>query len=331
VETLAADVGGTTLDRPYDGGSYSVSKSGAVAFTMSRPDYPADLAVARRGAKPVRITRLNDDLFGHKRLGAVEEITYPSSHDGRPIHGWIVKPPDFDPSKKYPLVLEIHGGPFANYGDRFATDMQLYAAAGYVVLYTNPRGSSSYGEEFGNFIHHNYPGQDYDDLISGVDAVIAKGYVDPQNLFVTGGSGGGVLTSWIIGKTDRFRAAVVAKPVINWYSFVLTADMPAFFYRYWFSAPPWEDPQQYIRRSPISLAGNVKTPTMVITGEADYRTPISESEQYYTALKIRGVPAALVRIPDTPHDFAARPSTMLSKFVHTLAWFERYRTKQPPV
>ncbi|HUP50728.1 MAG TPA: S9 family peptidase [Thermoanaerobaculia bacterium] len=327
VETLAGDLGGTTLDRPYDGGSFSVAPSGTFVYTTSRPEHPADLAVARRGSKPVRVTRLNDDLFGHKRLGAVEEITYTSSHDDRRIQAWVVKPPDFDPSKKYPLILEIHGGPFANYGDRFATDMQLYASAGYVVLYANPRGSTSYGEEFGNLIHHNYPGNDYDDLISGVDAVIEKGYVDPANLFVTGGSGGGVLTSWIIGKTDRFRAAVVAKPVINWYSFVLTADIPGFFYRYWFSAPPWEDPEQYLRRSPISLVGNVKTPTMVITGETDYRTPISESEQYYQALKIRGVPAALVRIPDTPHNFAARPSTMLSKFVHTVAWFERYRTK----
>ena len=327
VDTLAADLGGTTLDRPYDGGSFSVAPSGTFVYTTSRPEYPADLAVARRGAKPMRVTRLNDDLFGHKKLATVEEINYKSSHDGRNIQGWIVKPAGFDGSKKYPLILEIHGGPFANYGDRFATDMQLYAAAGYVVLYTNPRGSTSYGEEFGNFIHHNYPGNDYDDLISGVDAVVAKGYVDPQNLFVTGGSGGGVLTAWIVGKTDRFRAAVVAKPVINWHSFVLTSDLPGFFYRYWFSAPPWQDPEQYIKRSPISLVGNVKTPTMVITGEADYRTPISESEQYYTALKIRGVPAALVRIPDTPHDFAARPSTMLQKFVHTVAWFERYRTK----
>ena len=328
IDTLAADLGGTSLDRPYDGGSFSVAPTGAFVYTMSRPDYPADLAVVRRGgAAPVRITRLNEDLFGHKKLGAVEEITYTSSHDSRKIQGWIVKPPDFDPTKKYPLILEIHGGPFANYGDRFATDMQLYASAGYVVLYTNPRGSTSYGEEFGNFIHHNYPGNDYDDLMSGVDAVIAKGYIDPANLFVTGGSGGGVLTSWIIGKTDRFRAAVVAKPVINWYSFVLTSDGPGFFYRYWFSALPWDDPEQYLKRSPISLVGNVKTPTMIVTGEADYRTPISESEQYYTALKIRGVPSALVRIPDSPHNFAARPSTMLSKFVYTLAWFERYRGK----
>jgi dipeptidyl aminopeptidase/acylaminoacyl peptidase len=327
VETLAGDVGGTTLDRPYASGAFSVAPNGQFAFTVSRPEYPADVATGRRGAPVERLTRLNDDLLGHKKLGAVEEIWYESSHDGRQIHGWIVKPPDFDPSRKYPLVLEIHGGPFANYGDRFGADMQLYAAAGYVVLYTNPRGSTSYGEEFGNLIHHNYPGQDYDDLISGVDAVIAKGWIDPANLFVTGGSGGGVLTSWIVGKTDRFRAAVVAKPVINWYSFVLTADLYSFFHRYWFSAPPWEDPEQYLRRSPISLVGRVTTPTMVITGEVDYRTPMSESEQYYQALKLRKVPAALVRVPESPHDFGARPSTMIAKAIHTIAWFDRHRKR----
>jgi len=173
------------------------------------------------------ITELNRDLLAHKELGQVEELWWESSFDGRRIQGWIIRPPGFDPAQRYPLVLEIHGGPFANYGPRFTAELQLYAAAGYVVLYTNPRGSSSYGQEFGNLIHHAYPGQDYDDLMSGVDAVIERGYVDPDRLYVTGGSGGGVLSAWIVGKTDRFRAAVVQKPVINWTSFVLYADNPA--------------------------------------------------------------------------------------------------------
>ena len=173
------------------------------------------------------------------------------------------------PGQEVPLILEIHGGPFANYGDRFGAEIQLYASAGYLVLYANPRGSTSYGEEFGNLIHHAYPGFDYDDLMSVVDAAIARGYVDTGNLFVTGGSGGGVLTAWIVGKTDRFRAAVSAKPVINWYSFVLTADGAPFFYRYWFPAPPWERPDEYLRRSPLSLVGHVKTPTMLLTGEQE--------------------------------------------------------------
>ncbi|HYT59022.1 MAG TPA: prolyl oligopeptidase family serine peptidase, partial [Haliangiales bacterium] len=231
-----------------------------------------------------------------------------------------------DAQKKYPLTLEIHGGPFANYGDRFTSEIQLFAAAGYVVLYLNPRGSTSYGEEFGNLIHHNYPGQDFDDLMSGVDAVVQRGYIDAGNLFVTGGSGGGVLTSWIVGKTNRFRAAVVAKPVINWYSFVLTSDDYNFFYRYWFPGFPWDHAEHYLKRSPLSLVGNVQTPTMLLTGETDYRTPISESEQFYQALKLRKVDTALVRLPETSHGMDSRPTQVISKVAHILKWFEKYRT-----
>ncbi len=326
-QELAADLGGTSLGRPYSGGSFSVSSGGRFAYTHSRPGHPADVAVGQRGGDGVRrVTRLNDDLLAHKELGVVEEIWYPSSHDDRQVQAWIVKPPGFDPKTEYPMILEIHGGPFANYGDRFAAEVQLYAAAGYVVLYVNPRGSSSYGEEFGNLIHHAYPGHDYDDLMSGVDAVLAKGYVDEDNLFVTGGSGGGVLTAWIVGKTGRFRAAVSAKPVINWYSFALTADMYNFFYKYWFPGFPWDHPQAYLERSPLSLAGNVTTPTMLLTGEADYRTPMSESEQFYQALKLRQVDTMLVPIPGASHGIARRPSNLMSKVAHILAWFEKYRT-----
>ena len=326
VQTLTGNVGGTSLGRPYSSGSYSVASNGRIAFTETRPDHPADVAVAgpaRAGSR--RITTLNQDLFGHKELAKVEEIWYESSYDQRKIQGWIAYPPGFDSSKKYPLILEIHGGPFANYGDRFAAEIQLYAAAGYLTLYTNPRGSTSYGEEFANLIHHNYPSQDYDDLMSGVDALIARGFVDENNLFVTGGSGGGVLSSWIVGHTDRFRAAVVAKPVINWYSFVLTSDAYNFFAKYWFSDFPWNDPQQYLKRSPLSYVGNVTTPTMLLTGEVDYRTPISESEQFYQALKLRKVDAALVRIPGASHSIARRPSQLIVKVAHVLGWFERYR------
>jgi acylaminoacyl-peptidase len=329
VQTLARDVGGLSIGRPYSAGSFSVARDGRFAYTHSRPNHPADVAVGRKGAAAVkRITRLNEDLFGHKELGTVEEIWYESSYDGRRIQGWIVKPPGFNPNKKYPLILEIHGGPFANYGDRFAAELQLYAAAGYVVFYANPRGSTSYGGEFGNLIHLNYPGQDYDDLMSGVDAVIERGYIDDNNLFVTGGSGGGVLTSWIVGKTDRFRAAVVAKPVINWYSFVLTSDAYNFFYKYWFSGFPWDNPEPYLKRSPLSLVGNVKTPTMLLTGEVDYRTPISESEQYYQALKLRKIDTALVRIPEASHGIASRPSNLIAKVAHILTWFEKYRSTE---
>jgi acylaminoacyl-peptidase len=324
VQVLADDLGGTAMGRPYGGGAMSVA-AGAVAYTRGTEYRPADVALIARGGKPRSLTAFNDTLLGHKTLGKVEEITVKSSADGRDVQAWIVTPPNFDAKKKYPLLLEIHGGPFANYGPRFAPETQLYAAAGYVVVYANPRGSTSYGTEFANLIDDAYPGQDYDDLISVVDGVIARGYIDDKNLFVTGGSGGGVLTAWIVGHTDRFRAAVVAKPVINWYSFVLTSDFYTVFSRYWFSAQPWEAPEAYIKRSPITYVGNVKTPTMMIVGEVDHRTPIGEAEQFYQALKLRRVDTALVRIPTASHDINERPANMIAQVLNTIGWFERYR------
>jgi len=323
---IAKSLGGMSLGRPYDGADYGVGGNGIVAFTLSGSDHPADIATVQKGNSEVtRRTSLNEDLFSQRQLGEVEELWFSSSFDDRRVQGWIVYPPDFDKKKKYPLLLEIHGGPFANYGPRFAMELQLYAAAGYVVLYTNPRGSTSYGAEFGNLIHHNYPSEDYDDLMSGVDAMLAQGYIDPDSLYITGGSGGGVLTAWTIGKTNRFRAAVVAKPVINWYSFVLYADGPSFFYKYWFPGYPWENLDHYMKRSPISLVGNVNTPTMLLTGERDYRTPIAESEQYYAALKIRGIDASMVRIPEAGHGIAAKPSYLVAKVAYILGWFDKYR------
>jgi acylaminoacyl-peptidase len=330
VRTLADDVGGLAIGRPYSTGQFSVSGSGMVAYTAAGPDRLADVAVVPlKGGTPRRLTDLSGDLLGRLELGRLEEFRVPSSFDGKPIQAWAITPPGFDPARKYPLVLEIHGGPFAAYGPTFAAEQQLYAAAGYVVLYVNPRGSTGYGKEFGNAIHHAYPGHDYDDLMSAVDAMLARGFVDPSRLFVTGGSGGGVLTAWIVGKTDRFRAAVVQKPVINWTSFVLTADRYNFFWKYWFGGYPWDQPEEYARRSPLSLVGNVKTPTMVLTGEEDYRTPMSESEQYYQALRLRKVPTALVRVPGAGHGLDSRPSQLATKVAHVLAWFERHGQDAP--
>ena len=327
VSSVANDVGGVGLGRPYTSGGFSAANNGAYAYTAGRPDRPADVAIGRGGKPPKRLTELNEDLLGNRNLGAVEEITWQSSADDLEVQGWLVTPPDFDSSKKYPLILEIHGGPFAAYGPQFSSEVQLYAAAGYVVLYTNPRGSTSYGDDFANEIHHNYPGQDYDDLMSGVDAVIARGFIDEESLFVTGGSGGGVLTAWIVGKTDRFRAAVVAKPVINWSSFSLTSDGAPFYSMYWFEKMPWEDPDAYWARSPLSLVGNVTTPTALLTGEVDYRTPLGQSEQFYQALKIRKVDTILVQIPEASHGIVARPSHLIAKVDNILAWFSRYAKK----
>ena len=330
VRVLAHDLGGTSYGRPYGGGSFSVADSGAFAFTLTRPERPGDVALGTLSGSRVKyLTALNDDLLAHKTVGAVEEIWFDSSFDGRKIQGWIVKPPDFDPQRKYPLILEIHGGPISNYGDRFSAEIQLYATAGYVVLYTNPRGSTSYGGEFGDLLYHNYPGEDYDDVISGVDAVIAKGYVDDCNLFVTGGSAGGILTAWIVGKTNRFTAAVAAKPVINWYSTVLVADNYYVYHNYRYPGSPWENPEAYMKFSPISLVGNVETPTLLLTGDADLRTPLSESEQFFHALLLRRIDTAVVRIPGASHNIVARPSQLIAKVANIIAWFERYRDEGP--
>jgi len=326
LETVATGLAGADeLDRPYTSGDYSVGKNGLIAFTQGAPGQPPDIAVVMASGKTERLTRLNDDLFAGKTLASVEALPVVSSFDKLPIDAWIVRPPKFDASKKYPLILEIHGGPFSSYGPTFSTDDQLYAAAGYVVVYANPRGSTSYGETFANQIDKNYPGHDYDDLMSVVDAAIAKGSIDTNRLYVTGGSGGGVLTTWIVGKTNRFRAAASQKPVIDWTSEVLTVDVYNFMAKYWFGKMPWEDPMAYWNRSPLSLVGNVKTPTLVIVGEQDERTPPSQAEQYYQALQLRGVPTALVRVPGASHGgLTARPSQSASKAQAILGWFERY-------
>lgn len=324
VENVADDFGGTQVGRPYSGGAMS-GAAGSVAYTRNDLYHPADIGFIAHGAKPQQLTHLDANLLDHKSLAKIEEIHAKSSADGLDIQAWVVRPPHFDPSKSYPLLLEIHGGPFANYGARFAPEIQLYAAAGYVVVYGNPRGSTSYGSTFANLIANAYPSQDYDDLMSITDAVIARGSIDTKNLFVTGGSGGGVLTAWIVGHTDRFRAAVVAKPVINWYSFVLTSDFYALFAKYWFPGMPWDNAEHYMKYSPITYVANVKTPTMMITGDADHRTPSSEAEQFYQALKLRKVDTAMLRIPGASHEINTRPSNMLDQVLYTIGWFEKHR------
>lgn len=323
---ITEDIGGGSYGRPYSGGQFAAADNGLIVYTQMNTQTPAELAVIHKRKKQT-LTQLNADLLFANDIGKVEEFWYSSSVDQRKLQGWIIYPPQFDASKKYPLILEIHGGPHTAYGPHFAMELQLMAAQGYVVLYTNPRGSTSYGEDFANLIHHNYPSQDFNDLMDGVDAVVAKGFINEKELFVTGGSGGGALTAWIVGHTDRFAAAVSVKPVINWFSFVLNADMYSYFTQYWFPALPWENPQHYLKYSPISYVGNVKTPTMLMTGEADHRTPISETEQFYQALQLRGIDTAMVRIPEASHSIYSRPSNLMAKTAYILYWFEKYRQK----
>lgn len=326
ITKLADNMGGTSIGRPYAGGSFSISDNGTIALTLTRPEYPSELAILKsKGKNPVKITSLNKALLDFRNLGKVEEIWYTSSFDQRDIQGWVVYPPNYDPTKKYPFLVENHGGPILNYGDRFSAEMQLYAAAGYIVFYPNPRGSTGYGEEFANLLYRNYPGEDYNDVMDGVDYCIQKGIAHEDQLFVTGGSAGGIMSAWMIGKNNRFEAAVVAKPVMNWISKTLVADN---YFRYAnsrYPGQPWESFETYWKFSPISLVGNVETPTMVLVGMDDLRTPPSEAKQLYHALKLRKIPTVLVEIPDASHGIANRPSNLITKIAHTLAWFQKYR------
>jgi dipeptidyl aminopeptidase/acylaminoacyl peptidase len=311
------------IDLPYSGGEFSAAVTGAVAYTGGASDRPPELFFVN-GGKIARLTHLNDELFTEIQLGRTTPLRVSSSFDHRPIDAWMITPPYFDPTRKYPLILEIHGGPYLSYGPIFGAGHQLYAAAGYIVVYANPRGSTSYGEAFANLIHNDYPSHDYDDLMSAVDAALETGHVDVDNLFVAGHSGGGILTAWIVGTTQRFRAAASQDPIINWTSGLLTSDISPYSLRYWFDKMPWQDPEELWKHSPLSLVGSVATPTLLVVGSRDLRTPVGETEQFYQALKLRGIPTALIKVPGAYH-LVLRPSQYAARSNAILAWFERYR------
>lgn len=326
LKDLTDTLSGTTLGRPYISGEFSANYQGDIAFTHGAATKPADVAIVSTKGKVTQLTALNNDLLNHKTLGQVHEINYKSSFDGEQIQGWYITPPNFDPNKQYPMILEIHGGPHLAYGPHFSAELQRFAAEGYVVFYDNHRGSSSYGERFAMLLKYKYSSkEDFADHNSGVDAMIAKGFVNPDQLYIAGGSAGGIATAYAIGLTDRFKAAVVVKPVINWLSKVLTADSGLRQIPTQFPGMPWDNVEHYWQRSPLSLVGNVTTPTMLITGEKDLRTPMAETEQYYQALKLRKIDSVLVKIPGAYHGIASKPSRMISKIEHTLAWFEKYK------
>lgn len=318
-------VGGTRLYLPSSGGQFSAA-NGTFAYTSAFVDRPAGLGVSRGQGESGAID-FNAHWAAGKTPARIEEVNATSRVDGLPIQGWIAYPPDFNPSKRYPLILDIHGGPNTDYGPFFSITHGLYAAAGYIVLFTNPRGSIGYGDKFANAITNAYPGQDHDDLMSMVDAVAKRPYVDAKNLFIGGGSGGGVLTLWGIGKEpDKFRAAAALRPVVDWTDQVTTSDGTAYFMKHWMGATPWEKPELYFQRSPFSLVGNIKTPTMIITGESDYRTPISQTEQMFGALKLRGIEAEMVRLPGSGHGMG-RPSQWLQSVLAPIDWFNRHKAK----
>ncbi|MBI3679660.1 MAG: S9 family peptidase [Acidobacteria bacterium] len=303
----------------------SIADSGAaVAVRSSFHDPGVLVSFSARTPGPMKtLVDVNDDVLAGVKLGDVEELRF-TAPDGLQLQGWLIKPAQFEPGKKYPMVLHIHGGPWSMYNVAFSWPFQNFAANGYAVLYLNPRGSTGYGQDFVLGIQKSYPGKDYDDLMAGVNTAVSKGFIDEQNLFVCGGSGGGVLTAWIVGHTNRFRAAVSMRPVIDWHSFVGTTDGSSWYDQ--FSKLPWEDPMEYALRSPLHYVANVTTPTMVMTGESDLRTPITQSEEFYRALKMLKKETLLVRMPDEFHGWR-RPSHRLLQQLYLQAWFEKYRKK----
>jgi len=312
----------------HDVVAFSATPDGSkIAATLSTQTNIGDLSVLDPGSKaaPTQITRVNEELFKDIQQSTPEEIWY-KSFDGRNIQGWILKPPDFDPSKKYPLILEIHGGPHAAYGNTYTHEFMWMAAKGYVVLFTNPRGSTTYGQEFGNIIQYRYPGDDYKDLMAGVDEVVKRGYVDANRLGVTGGSGGGLLTNWTITQTQRFKAAVAQRDIADWSGFWYTADF-TLYQPTWFRKAPWEDPQDFAARSPITHVAKVTTPLMLINGDADYRTPPANGgEMMFRALKYRHIPTVMVRFPRESHELSrsGEPWHRIERLRHIVGWMDQW-------
>lgn len=320
-------IGGGSIGRPYASGSFSVSsgKNPMIAYMAGFAERPAEVGVvALNGKNPKVLTALNADVLPYLDMAKVEEIKVKSSHDGKEIEAWVAFPPDFKADGSYPMILEIHGGPYTMYGPYFASEIQRYAAEGYVTVWSNPRGSTGYGEDFALEIDLAYPGNDYDDLMTVVDEVVKRKYADPQRLFVTGGSGGGLLTAWIVTQTDRFAAAASVKPVINWMTMALAGDIAQYVRRHWIRDDPWSNPEAFLKHSPIRYVDKVVTPTLMMVGEEDYRTPAWEAEQFYTALKMRGIDTALIHVPGSPHYIASRPSRLVAKTDNIMGWFAKY-------
>ncbi len=302
-------------------------------YVVSAPTRINDLFVLDRAtgdAQPKQLAHVNDELFSKLNLTEPEEIWY-DSFDGKRIEAWLQKPPNFDPHKKYPLILNIHGGPHVAYGYVFDHEFQWMAAKGYVVLYPNPRGSTTYGQEFGNIIQYHYPGDDYKDLMAGVDDAIKRGYIDDKKLGVTGGSGGGLLTNWVVGQTNRFAAGVAQRDIASWEDWWYSGDF-TLFQPSWFKGPPFEDPQEYRERSPISYIKNVTTPMMFILGETDYRTPTGAGgEQMFRALKFRKIPTVMVRFPNESHELSrsGQPWHRVERLQHIVGWFDHWLMGTP--
>jgi dipeptidyl aminopeptidase/acylaminoacyl peptidase len=301
-----------------------------IVALISTPTMIGDLFSVSSDGTQTRLTDFNKPLWSQLNLTAPEEINY-KSFDGRNIQGWIQKPPNFDAKKKYPLILNIHGGPHAAYGWVFDHEFQWMAAKGYVVLYVNPRGSTGYGQEFGNIIQYHYPGDDYKDLMAGVDELVKRGYINEKKLGVTGGSGGGVLTNWTVSHTDRFAAAVSQRDISDWATWWYTADF-TLFQPHWFKAPPFQDPQDYANRSAITFVDNIHTPILFILGLADSRSPAEAGGmQLFRALKYLKRPTAMVMFPRETHELSrsGEPWHRIERLENIVNWFDKWMEGVP--
>jgi dipeptidyl aminopeptidase/acylaminoacyl peptidase len=327
LKRVDVETGKTTplTDSNFDLFSYHATADGSrVAALISTPTNIGDLfLIDGASGRMQQLTQINRELLARLNLTEPEMIWY-KSFDGRRIQAWVQRPPDFQPGIKYPMILDIHGGPHTAYGYTFDHEFQWLAAKGYVVLYPNPRGSTTYGQEFGNVIQFHYPGDDFKDLIAGVDELITRGWVDPEKLGVTGGSGGGVLTNWTVGHTNRFKAAVSQRSIADWAGWWYTADiiMPA-----WFHGAPWESEADFKERSPITYVEKIKTPLMLIEGESDFRTPPADGgEQMFRALRYLKIPTAMIRFPGETHELSrsGKPAHRVERLQHIAAWFDKY-------
>ena len=322
---LARDAGSGAIEMPYGGAvPLSVARDGSIAYVRTGTTLPCDLTLITPNGDTTSLTRLNTTLAtATGGFRPAEHIVFTGA-ENRPVEAWLIRPEGAGP---HPMVLEIHGGPYAQYGTRFSIKYQALAAAGYAVLSVNPTGSTGYGEDFANALHDRFPGPDHDDLMLAVDAAIATGGIDTDNLFITGISGGGVLTLWAVTHTHRFRAAVAIKPVVDWQSWLLTADIGTSIGMVWMGhETPWDAHEKYRARSPLSFAQNAKTPTLLMCGEADSRTPPTEALQMFAAFKLAGVESALLRFPGTSHSSSVmRPSLFAAEVAATIGWFEKYR------
>jgi dipeptidyl aminopeptidase/acylaminoacyl peptidase len=298
---------------------------------ISNPLLIGDFFAIGPGKSQTQLTHVNDALFSQLDLTLPQEMqvaptVHPDDIHGQTIDTFVQLPPGFDPKRKYPLILNIHGGPHSAYGWIFDHEMLWMAARGYVVVYPNPRGSTSYGENFANIIEDNYPNDDFHDLMDTVDAVVKQGYVDPDRLGVTGGSGGGLLTDWTVTQTNRFKAAVAQRDIVDWANWWSTADIGE-FHQFWMPEAPFDHLQLYKDRSPLTFVNNIKTPMMFILGDADSRTPpTAGGEVFFRALKYKKIPTVMVRFPRETHELSrsGEPWHRIERLENIVNWFDKY-------